>query len=127
MLDCLNFVSSKIFLDLIKVNLIVGKCKKKKSTAFNHRTRVKRSFIMTAVGVAGHKRFDSMKELAKEYPHKWSSSVLYRDYLRTIHRKYDEPQRSKYVGHVRNAFRQYGYINDEMRMKLMGRYYICIN
>ena len=73
-----------------------------------------------SLGRMGAKGFDPAKEIAKEYPHKWNSGTLYRDFLRVVQRKYKEPQRTKYSQFLRNAFREHTFIDDEERMKLMG-------
>mmetsp|Transcript_11486 Transcript_11486/g.17405 ORF Transcript_11486/g.17405 Transcript_11486/m.17405 type:complete len:543 (+) Transcript_11486:40-1668(+) len=73
-----------------------------------------------SIGRIGAKGFDPAKEIAKEYPHKWSSATLYRDFLRVIQRKYEEPQKSKYTRILENAFREHQYVDNEQRMKLMG-------
>merc|ERR1719491_940535 len=73
-----------------------------------------------ALGRMGAKGFDPAKEIAKEYPHKWNSGTLYRDFLRVVHRKYPEPQRTKYSSFLRAAFREHTFIDNEERMKLMG-------
>ena len=73
-----------------------------------------------SLGRIGAKGFDPAKEIAKEYPHKWNSGTLYRDFLRVVNRKYEEPQKTKYLNSLRNAFREHTFIDNEERMKLMG-------
>eukprot|EP01083_Nonionella_stella_P025051 69025_1 len=73
-----------------------------------------------SLGRMGAKGFDPAKEIAKEYPHKWNSGTLYRDFLRVIQRKYPEPQKTKYTNLLRASFREHGFIDNEERMKLMG-------
>ena len=73
-----------------------------------------------SIGRVGAKGFEPAKEIAKEYPHKWNSGTLYRDFLRVVHRKYEGPTKTKYTNMLRAAFREHGFIDNEERMKLMG-------
>lgn len=68
----------------------------------------------------GRRGFDTAKEIAKEYPHKWSSATLYRDFMRVIRRKYPPQKHIIYRQILNDTFHEHEYISDDIRMSLMG-------
>lgn len=67
---------------------------------------------------------DTAEEMAEKtalnYPHKNSAQFMYRDYMRVISRKYDEPQAKRLKAIVRQMFLEYAHLPKKEMFQTMG-------
>merc|ERR1719410_1724930 len=67
---------------------------------------------------------DSAEEMAENttinYPHKNSAQFMYRDYMRVISRKYEEPMTRKLKNIVREMFLDYAHLPKRELFQVMG-------
>merc|ERR1719195_2439050 len=63
---------------------------------------------------------ETNEETTKHYPHKHSTTFLYRDYMRVLDRKYPKEFAGKLKRTVRELFDYYAHLPDKERFQVMG-------
>jgi len=81
--------------------------------------RIRRSEVQKATNLS-----DTAEEMATatavNYPHKNSAQFMFRDYMRVITRKYNEPERSRLKAIVREMFLEHAHLPKSEMFQVMG-------